>query len=307
MELMKNTYILFLILMLIFSGLGLQGQTIKLSFNNAENTNDGVHDYYEVDVMIQTLDGMADFKLGAGQFYINYNPAAFGENIYNDVNQENDGIDITFPHNGTPEGYIIGQSIDFTEGFKIYGTIQLNNNTNFRLSYSHQQIFSSGTFNENNTTELEAKLLHLKIRYIDVSQDPMVVFEDDESVLNMARDQFFTACGPSITSDSNTAICATYPGIKIEDAVFDNNGATLSVRDSELENQITIYPNPTSNYIKILTTNKIKSVEIFDISGKKVKHVLNSNEISVNQIQAGIYIVKVFTDKGKVTKKIVIE
>ncbi|MCX7549861.1 T9SS type A sorting domain-containing protein, partial [Xanthomarina sp. F2636L] len=86
------------------------------------------------------------------------------------------------------------------------------------------------------------------------------------------------------------------------------NFATLSVPSQVLaDTSISVYPNPTSDYINISTSYQIQQVEVFDILGKKVKVVSNSNQIAVTNLQAGIYIVKVFTDKGKITKKIVIE
>lgn len=82
--------------------------------------------------------------------------------------------------------------------------------------------------------------------------------------------------------------------------------STLSVPEVALA-QISIYPNPASDYINISTTNNIQYVEMFDILGKKVIHSESISKISVSHLQSGIYIVKVFTDKGKITKKIVIE
>ena len=289
-------------------GLGLQAQTIELSFANAQNTSDGTHDYYEVDVMVRTFDGMADFKMGAGQFYINYNTAAFGENIYDNDNKETDGVEVTFPNDGSAEGYIVGQGIDFSSAFKIYGTLQLNNNTDFRLSYSHQQIYSSGTFAANNITATLQKLVHIKMRYIDVSQDPMVIFEDNEGVVDSARDQFFTACGPSASSVADPATCAANPGNQIIDAVFDSNGATLSIDKPELANdQLSIYPNPTSDVLNIASGHNIQNVEMFDVLGKSVKRVSNSKSIDVSDLKTGVYFVKVWTDNGQDAKKVVIE
>ncbi len=74
-----KTKITLLILMII--SLSLNAQNIEFTFANAQTTNDGSNDFYEVDVMIATVDGQADFKLGKGQVYINYNTAAFGSNI----------------------------------------------------------------------------------------------------------------------------------------------------------------------------------------------------------------------------------
>lgn len=307
---MKKTYSTFLQLTSIFlifvsSGMALQAQTIRLSFANAQNTNDGTHDYYEVDVLVETWDGMPDFKLGACQFYFNYNTDAFGENIYDNDNQDTDSVDITYPNDGGPDSYIAGQGADLAPTFKMYGPMQLNNNTDFRLSYSHQQAASSGSIAENNITSTPQKLVHIKIKYIDITQDPMVVFEDDESRVDSGRDQNFIACGPS--AGFAAVDCFNYPGSQIHDAVFDSAGATLSNTKFEMESQITIYPNPASEVLNISTRHNIQNVEMFDILGKSVKRVSNSKSIDVSDLKTGIYFVKVLTDKGQDTKKVVIE
>ena len=294
-------------LILLSSSIVVQAQTIRLSFANAQNTNDGVHDYYEVDVLIQTWDGMPDFKLGPQQFYFNYNTAAFGTNIYDNDNKETDGVDITYPNDGGLNGYIAGQSIDMAVGFRIYSSLQLNNNTDFRLSYSLQQGYSSGTFAENNVTATPKKLIHIKMRYIDVTQDPMVVFEDDESKVDSGRDQNFTACGPSAPSVAELANCPAFLPTQINDAVFDSFGATLSNIKFEMENELSIYPNPASEVINIASRHTIQQVDLFDILGKKVKRVSNSNRIDVRDLKTGVYFIKVLTEKAQVTKKIVIE
>jgi len=86
------------------------------------------------------------------------------------------------------------------------------------------------------------------------------------------------------------------------------NFETLSTETVQLEDSsIQVYPNPASDYLNIATKHTIKQVEVFDVLGKKVKQNISSNKINVSQLLVGIYIVKVFTDKGQITKKIVIE
>lgn len=309
---MKNNYTTLLrltaICMAFVASLTLEAQTIQLSFENAQNTNDGVDDFYEVDVMIQTFDGMADFKMGAAQFYINYNTDAFGVNIYDGNDQENDGVEITFPNDGDGplEDYIVGQGIDALAAFKVYGTLQLNNNTDFRLSYSNQQSYSSGAFAENNITASPKRLVHIKMKYLDVTEDPMIVFEDDEGAVNDGRDQFFTACGP--TDDPFAlANCAANPGSQIVDAVFVSDGATLSLSNVDVSNSISIYPNPTSKFLNISSNLNIQTIEMYDVLGKMVLKLGKTEQIKIDQFEFGIYLLKIYSEKGEMTKKVVIK
>jgi len=64
-------------------------QDVSFAFANAQNTNDGSNDFYEVDVMISSTSG---FKLGSGLLYFNYNTAAFGTNV-----NANGGLTVTQP------------------------------------------------------------------------------------------------------------------------------------------------------------------------------------------------------------------
>ncbi|MDR2084006.1 MAG: T9SS type A sorting domain-containing protein, partial [Bacteroidales bacterium] len=71
--------------------------------------------------------------------------------------------------------------------------------------------------------------------------------------------------------------------------------------------EIAIYPNPSKDYINISVENdKIENVEIYNITGKLVKQE-KSNKININDLPVGIYLIKVETNWGKTTEKLVIE
>ena len=78
-----------------------------------------------------------------------------------------------------------------------------------------------------------------------------------------------------------------------------------------IENNMTkIYPNPTTNNVTIENTScPIKTLSLFDVSGKEVKTVSNINNnqtiISLSDIENGLYIVKIVTEKGIINKKII--
>lgn len=82
--------------------------------------------------------------------------------------------------------------------------------------------------------------------------------------------------------------------------VIDAN--TLSTKNFNL-NTVSVYPNPTKNNINIKTNSIVQNVELYDILGKKVKST-KSSTISLENFSKGIYIMKVTTNKGVVTKKV---
>ncbi len=74
-------------------------------------------------------------------------------------------------------------------------------------------------------------------------------------------------------------------------------------------NKISIYPNPSSDYIMALT-NGNGTLEIFDIAGKLVTSsnlTKASQVVDIRNLNKGIYIVKVNTDKNIFTQKLIVE
>lgn len=72
-----------------------------------------------------------------------------------------------------------------------------------------------------------------------------------------------------------------------------------------------VFPNPTSNYITILTKhNEPTSIKIFDLYGKEIMHVSYDNGskfvLNLHHLQSGIYIVKVNNRSSGSANKILI-
>ena len=83
---------------------------------------------------------------------------------------------------------------------------------------------------------------------------------------------------------------------------------TLSVEQVLLEDvDISIYPNPSSDVMTISTNLVVTELILFDILGKKVLTLENSKIFKVNKLNAGVYMLKIKTTKGSLTKKVVVE
>lgn len=74
-----------------------------------------------------------------------------------------------------------------------------------------------------------------------------------------------------------------------------------------LAESVLIYPNPVVDIVKITSPFKTLSIDVYNYSGKLVKTFpsLKNNEINVQDLDPGIYIVTLTTDQGIVTKKII--
>lgn len=73
--------------------------------------------------------------------------------------------------------------------------------------------------------------------------------------------------------------------------------SVLSTSETNLKNQLTIYPNPTSNFIYIKNDELLKTTyKIFDVSGKLIEqNNLNKESIDVRSLIPGNYILQITT------------
>jgi hypothetical protein len=93
-----------------------------------------------------------------------------------------------------------------------------------------------------------------------------------------------------------------------------NNAATtfqnLSVGQNEMDASIVVYPNPTNSILNIDSNNTIKTVQLYDISGRLLQtNLSDSDKVSMDMTQRsnGIYFLKITSDKGQKVEKIVKE
>ena len=82
-----------------------------------------------------------------------------------------------------------------------------------------------------------------------------------------------------------------------------NFSTTASINEFD-KLSLKIYPNPVSSVLNIVIKSEIKSVEIFNLIGKRVLRFINK-KINISQLPAGLYILKIETVNGSIgTRKI---
>lgn len=74
----------------------------------------------------------------------------------------------------------------------------------------------------------------------------------------------------------------------------------LSIDELNVENAISIYPNPTKGFINVKSEKEIKSLQLVSIEGKIIKKNLNSSKIDLNGLPSGIYFLKVELSNGRI-------
>ncbi len=82
--------------------------------------------------------------------------------------------------------------------------------------------------------------------------------------------------------------------------------ATLGLSQNLETPKLTLYPNPVSNSLYLTSNQKIENVLIYNITGALVKSISNNPEsIDVSNLNSGSYLVKVTTNEGSFTQKII--
>lgn len=72
---------------------------------------------------------------------------------------------------------------------------------------------------------------------------------------------------------------------------------TDDVDENEGETKVTIFPNPTNGIIHIEGVTA-SEVQVYNALGQLVKTAQGTNEINVNGLTEGIYLVRVVDEKG---------
>ncbi len=89
---------------------------------------------------------------------------------------------------------------------------------------------------------------------------------------------------------------------------IDCSNLTTSTNNLTTNINLSIYPNPTKGNLLINTFEKIISISVCNIVGKKVisNAKINNYQLDLNQLSNGIYLIKISTEKGEITKKIIL-
>ena len=104
--------------------------------------------------------------------------------------------------------------------------------------------------------------------------------------------QVIAHCTNGVTSDPSATITLT----------------TVGINDYEL-NSVVVYPNPTNGMVQIQNSeSRIQDVEVYDAYGKMLNVVTvndNVTALDLSGYAAGTYFVKIVTENGVVTKRVV--
>ncbi|WP_435132276.1 T9SS type A sorting domain-containing protein [Formosa sp. A9] len=82
---------------------------------------------------------------------------------------------------------------------------------------------------------------------------------------------------------------------------------SLNTESVEVKSSLSIYPNPSSDFIKFKTSHRIENISIFDLSGRMIINTAQyqNNQVDISQLSLGTYLIKFQLNGGSITKKII--
>ena len=194
---------------------------------------------------------------------------------------------IRFENTGTAnaQNIVLKDIIDLSK-FEIESLIPMSASHPYRLTVTQGN-------------KLEVFFENIQLPYSTISQNngyfmfkikpKSSVVEGD--ILNNKAEIYFDYNLPVITNEYKT---------KVENVVL------ASLEKESMDNDIVIYPNPAFNHININTKDKIKKIEILDLSGRLIKiSIGNVKMVHINELNSGNYILKITTNQNQYLKKFI--
>ncbi|HEU0136593.1 MAG TPA: T9SS type A sorting domain-containing protein, partial [Flavobacterium sp.] len=109
------------------------------------------------------------------------------------------------------------------------------------------------------------------------------------------------------TVSNQAAIFFDYNAAVVTDYAH-TNFQLLELDDFDIDETITVYPNPTDDVIHITAKSHITSVQLFDVQGRLLRTLLNdalTATLNIGQQSSGIYMLKIASESGSKIHKIV--
>lgn len=122
----------------------------------------------------------------------------------------------------------------------------------------------------------------------------------------------FSSMNPVFTAPENgefTYVVTVSDGEQTNSASVSFFVADCLLTDEQPEMEIGVFPNPSSSTIQIMLDHECQYVEIsmFNNLGQMVKAVVNSTDISVEDLASGVYLVRIDVDGKQFFRKIFVE
>lgn len=171
------------------------------------------------------------------------------------------------------------------------------------------------------THEFEETRTFEKVITIDINNDnydEIVGFRYEDAILfsdinnnqynSELIDSTYTSDGFSldVDNDGDYDLLSYKTRYEIQSQWYENYFIGSAI-DEESKNILSVFPNPTSNYLNINSEQKVKYVIVFNQLGQKVVQIENPEKtIDISSLNSGLYLVSISSEGTIYSKKIII-
>lgn len=177
--------------------------------------------------------------------------------------------------------------------------LALTPSANYTISGANDLVQSSTAVTSNGnssisqvhstTTTLENYLGVVTLKYDDA--DLNGITEADLVLELQSSDGSWTSYTPSSVDNENNSISYDFTSaVSFKSITASSSSATLTITDDDLLDNIRVFPNPTMDYINIISPDTYNA-EIFNATGQKLIST-NKNKIDIRFISNGNYFLK---------------
>ncbi len=175
------------------------------------------------------------------------------------------------------------------------------------VSYNEQLQIIDCSQNEITSLDLSQ---NLNLFYIYCSENQLeslnISNDNNDSIiiLDAVLNSALTCIQVDDVDYANSLVCGDNPNWCKDEAAIYSEDCSLSI-DDNLQPQVMVYPNPTKDYLYIESSNTINSIKVFDVLGKLVFQENNQvNQIDISSLDNGLFFIKIETDQGVSTQKV---
>lgn len=201
------------------------------------------------------------------------------------------GLDLS---NNTELVNLIMKDTDITQ-------LDLSSNSDLvRLELESNQALTHINLKNGNNSSIDGSTYNLTLEYYQ-NTTPSVSYPITKEVVITDCPNLVGIC----VDDINYAI-ANFT--QVEPPVTYTVNCSFGYEKSNLETQLTIYPNPTEDilFIQFKNGTELKGVSVYNLQGRKLLKIEgNKKTIDLEQLNAGIYLLKIKTNEGIIHYKLI--
>lgn len=191
---------------------------------------------------------------------------------------------------------------------------------NGNLGTDHGEIAPMFVFGSSISPGVSGTNINLNEAVVSNNYQIQTVQHDYRRVFSTILQDWFGANNATLDlSFYNYTTNSGYTNSKISNLIKSQNTVPISCYNNkvlgfdpfEIKNDLVVYPNPSSEIISIQSQNNINSITVYSLDGRSVltyvnPQISNNFTIKVHNLPVGLYTLKINTDNGIFTKKIII-